>query len=93
MSVPHHGKEEEHAELLQRFMDELQGRADRRWPDGRISGEDDGQLTFAVAIDPNTNTLRIEFSKPTEWIAFDRQSAIAFRDKVDEFIEAQEAEK
>lgn len=83
MSLPHHGEE---SELRRRFMDELAGRAQRRWPDGRVGPDDDGQLTFAIANDVAHGIIRIEFSKPTDWIGLDIAAAEALRDRLQQGI-------
>lgn len=70
MSASHHNSEEEQEEAkkLHRFIEELTGTADRKWPQGRIEGEDDGETAFAIAADPRNKIVRIQFSKPMHWL-------------------------
>lgn len=40
----------------------------RKWPQGRIAPDDDGQLVIAIAADTKHKILKIHFGKPVEWI-------------------------
>jgi hypothetical protein len=83
MSIQHHGEE---SALQKRFLDELNGRAKRRWPDGRAGSDDDGELTFAIATDVPHGMIRVEFSKPTDWIGLNLEAAMAIRDRLEQGI-------
>lgn len=85
MSVQHHSEE---SALHKAFLDELAGRAKRRWPDGRVGPTDDGELHYAVANDVQHQIIRIEFSKPTDWIGLDIEAARQLRDRLDDGIMA-----
>ena len=77
MSFPHHGEQFEHqSELLKRFREERDGRAQREFPRGRISGDDDGSLTFKIGADADKGVIAIEFSKPVVWVAMPPQQAV-----------------
>jgi hypothetical protein len=41
---------------------------DQKYPQGRISGEDEGQAPMAIAHDPDNNVVIIRFGVPTKWI-------------------------
>lgn len=73
MSIQHHSPEESDAQ--RRMLAELLGNAQRRWPHKRISGDDDGETAFAIATDPQNEIIRIQFTKPMNWIGLDIQSA------------------
>ena len=78
MSSPHHSGETPNPDtqaLFRRFIEEGMGTADRHWPQGRISGDDDGETTFAIAADPQTKIIRIQFTKPMMWLGLDADSA------------------
>lgn len=45
-----------------------------QFPDGKIEPEDEGGLQLAIGHDQDH--VRIEFGKPTEWLAFGRDQAI-----------------
>ena len=72
MIVEHHGMNPDDnqnpARLMKLFMDQLEKRARRRWPEGRAGAEDDGELAFAVAADTTHALVRIEFPKAVDWI-------------------------
>jgi len=68
MSAPHPHSESEQNRNLRRFADEIAGTASREWPQGRISGDDDGVTAFAIAADPKNKIVRIQFSKPMLWL-------------------------
>lgn len=73
MTVPHH--EPEQSKLIEQFGEQMTGRARRRWPEGRIGPNDDGELVFAMAADPKHGVVHIDFGKPVAWIALDKESA------------------
>lgn len=64
MATSHHGEEE----LQERFLDQLDRTARRKYPNGRMGAEDDGLLSYAVAVDRRNQTVVLRFGKPVEWI-------------------------
>lgn len=74
MSIQHHDNPNEQA-AMQRFIDEVRRDSERKWPHGRVSGDDDGESAFAIAADPLYRIVRIQFTKPMNWIGLDVQSA------------------
>jgi hypothetical protein len=42
----------------------------REYPRGRISGDDEGAASMAIALDESTNTVILRFSKPMDWIGW-----------------------
>lgn len=73
MSAQHHSPEEQ--ENMQRFLDELAQVSERNWPHGRVSGDDDGETAFAIAADPRCQIVRIQFSKPMNWLGLEVKAA------------------
>ena len=69
MSMSHHGD----SETMRRFLDQMDGKAKREYPKGRMGHEDDGALAFAIAADRVHNTVVIRFGKPVEWIGLGPQ--------------------
>jgi hypothetical protein len=80
--IEHHSPED--AANQRRLIDEIFGRAQRQWPDGRISGDDDGVTAYAIAADIQHRMVRIQFTKPMLWLGLDVKSAKALRDMLDE---------
>lgn len=80
MGAQHHGEEElaRQRELVQTFANQVAGTAKRKYPSGRIGGEDDGELALMVAADTAKGIVRIEFGKPVAWLAMPPEEAIAF---------------
>ena len=92
MSFDHHGKPKESElmkrlrqettekqnELMNRFFTQRDGKANRQWPDGRVSGDDDGDTTFIISSDPDKGLVRVEFATPTAWVAMPPQQAMQF---------------
>lgn len=77
MTAPHSSMPDpEMQRLINQFHNMKEGRAARQWPDGRLSGDDDGEIVFKVGSDPEKVLVRIEFPKPTEWLAMPPQDAI-----------------
>lgn len=73
MSLPHHGDCNEN-EALKRLRDQLTGRADRAYSQGRVSMTDDGDLSYAIAADLAKGIVIIDFTKPVEWLGLDVRS-------------------
>lgn len=47
-----------------------------QFPDGIDGVDDEGELRIAIAADPIANIVRIEFGKPTAWLAMSKQYAL-----------------
>lgn len=87
MSLEHHGDNlHGDPELVKRFRDQKRGAAVRRWPDGRMGGDDDGELAFAIATDKRQGAILIDFGKEVSWIGLDVESATRLRDELTERI-------
>ena len=75
MSTSHHGDPMDPrdpgpdlAKLMQRFNDQVSKTAKREYPHGRLGGDDEGALAFAVKADHENGTVVINFGKPVVWI-------------------------
>ena len=97
MSVQHHGDlpedmrrqlDADRTRLMERFMEQSTGAYQRKFPDGRIGAEDDGELTYAIANDDRKRVIVIRFAHPTEWIGLDVKAATELRDQLTERIMA-----
>lgn len=86
MSISHHSESPGEREARELLFKQLLGDKSRQWPQGRISGEDDGATAFAIATDFQNRVIIIRFSKPMDWIGLGIVEAIALRDKLDEKI-------
>lgn len=89
MSTSHHNPEQD--EAAQAFISELMGRTERKWPQGRISGEDDGQTNYAIATDERNRIIRIQFTKPMNWLGLGIDEAKSLRKMLGEKITELEA--
>jgi len=49
-----------------------------KYPHGKISDDDQGNLRIAVAADRKHNVVRIEFFKDIRWLALDVETAEQF---------------
>ena len=62
--------------------------ATERFPYGKISEHDEGELRFALATDHGNGIVRIEFGKPVAWLGLPsgvaRQLAAMLVEKADE---------
>lgn len=72
MSVPHHSEAEFQAQ--QRFISEMLQRSKPNFPQGKISDNDLGELSYAVAVDFTRNVVIIRYAKPIDWIGLDAKS-------------------
>jgi len=91
MSAQHHHPEDE--SLIRRFIDECAGTAPRQYPLGRLSHDDHGETAFAIAADKDNKIVRIQFSKPMDWLGLDavsaRKLAIMLNEKANEICPPQ----
>lgn len=46
-----------------------------RFPLGRLSQSDEGEIQFGIAADPAKNKVVINFGQPTAWIGFSAEQA------------------
>lgn len=90
MSIQHHSPEEQAAS--NRLLDDILNRSQREWPHKRISGDDDGETAFALAVDVPHRAIRIQFSKPMQWIGFDSVCAKQLAEKLYRMAEQLESE-
>jgi hypothetical protein len=72
MSTSHHGDPEAERRLLDQFLN----RAEPAFPRGKIHKEDEGQLAFALAVDPRNQIVIIHFGKPVDWIGLAKADAL-----------------
>ena len=49
---------------------------DRKYPKGRISGDDDGQLTYGIAVDKENNVVVLNYFRPIVWTGMDFEACI-----------------
>ena len=61
------------------FRKQLTGKYDREYPAGRISGDDDGAIAMAIAVDPKTRTIIIQYAEPTKWVGLKLNDAEQLR--------------
>ncbi len=55
-------------ETIDRFLAQMENRAKRAYPSGRLGANDDGALSYAVAADHKKKVVIIDFGKPVEWV-------------------------
>ena len=75
MSTAHHsGPEDEQA--TKRFVDQVMGRAQEHFSEGRLNKQDQGDLSFAIATDKKNSVVLVHFGKPVDWIGLPKQQAL-----------------
>ena len=84
MSVSHHGDDPRQSELMSRFIDQMNGTARRQYPAGRMGAEEDGVLSYAIAVNMRQRTCIIRFGKPVEWIGLGIEDVEKLRDALTE---------
>ena len=47
------------------------------FPAGKIDKTDEGEIRFAIAADPTTRKVIINFGKPVAWMGMEKDQAIA----------------
>ncbi len=78
MAASHHGERE----LQERFLAQLDSTARRKYPSGRMGAEDDGLLSYAVAVDRRNQTVVIRFGKEVEWIGLGPEEIKELQDRL-----------
>lgn len=48
----------------------------RRWPNGRIAADDDGEAEMRISADEAHGVVRIDFRPAAEWIAVTPEQAV-----------------
>lgn len=48
----------------------------RKWPNGRLSADDDGELQIKVGSDNEKEVVALEFAEDAKWVAMTPQQAI-----------------
>lgn len=46
-----------------------------RFPLGKLTPDDEGELRMAIAADPTTKTIILDFGKPVAWLGLPRDDA------------------
>jgi hypothetical protein len=75
VSAPHHGSQSEH-EARSRLLDQFLGKAAPAYPGGRLNSSDDGELAFAIALDPSKRIVILRFGKAVDWVGLAKPEAI-----------------
>jgi hypothetical protein len=58
----------EQVSIMERFLQQAGGTAEREYSAGRIALDDEGSLALAIVTDKARKTIIIRFGKPVEWI-------------------------
>lgn len=53
-----------------------------RYPMGKLTETDEGEIAFGVAADKQNGKVIINFGKPTAWVGMDREQALALADSL-----------
>lgn len=71
----------ESADRLERNMDVPRGLgASGHYPDGKLNGRDEGELTFAVGSDRRLGKVLLTFGKPVAWMGMGTKQALQMSD-------------
>jgi hypothetical protein len=80
-------------ELLRQFQQPFG--ATGRFPMGKLTETDEGEIAFGVAADKASGKVIINFGKPTAWVGMDREQALALaeslRQKADDLLDVSTA--
>ena len=75
MSISHHSSPEDE-EARRRFVEQVMGKAQEHFSEGRLSRQDQGDLSFAIASDKANGVVLISFGRPVIWIGMPKQQAL-----------------
>jgi hypothetical protein len=53
-----------------------------RYPEGKLNEDDEGELTFGLARDPDTGYVHINFGTPVGWLVLPPDQAIVFAEAI-----------
>lgn len=70
----HHGDEE--SAIRRRFVEQVEGRAQRSYSEGRIGADDDGDLAMAIGADPARKLVVIDYGKLIQWVGMPADQAV-----------------
>jgi len=76
MSTSHHASPPGDDSNTRRFIDQVMGRAQQHFSEGRIHKKDEGDLAFAIAADKTNSVVLIHFGKPVQWIGMPKEQAL-----------------
>lgn len=62
-------------ELKAKLLDQFLERKHRDYPDGRLNDTDEGALAFAIAADPVSKVVRVDFGTSVKWFALNKADA------------------
>lgn len=62
--------------LLKRFGDQLKGKAEPLFPEGKVRKDDEGALAFRIAADPSKDIVVIDFGKQVTWLGLPKAEAL-----------------
>lgn len=65
------------ANAVNRFLAQVDGKAKREYPEGRLSADDKGALAMALSHDVKTKTVVLAFGTPVSWFGLSAQDAVA----------------
>ena len=64
------------------FLEQLAGRAKKQFSQPPVSDDDEGDLAFLLAADPEKGVVRLRFSKPVVWLALEPKEARHFANMI-----------
>lgn len=70
----HHGDEEN--AIRRRFLEQVEGRAQRSYSRGRVGPDDDGDLAMAIGADPAKGIVVIDYGKLIQWVGMPPEQAV-----------------
>jgi hypothetical protein len=80
MGASHHGQSPksnpELDALMRRFIQQVEGRAPREYPAGRVGPDDEGALACAIAADKQHGRVRLDFGKLIAWFSVTPEEAV-----------------
>lgn len=73
----HHGDHSERSKILDELFNppDVLG-ATGRYPNGKLNGDDEGEIRVGIAADPAKRVVVVDFGKPTTWIGFTPEQAV-----------------
>lgn len=70
----HHG--DDGSDIWRRFLEQVEGRAQRAYSDGRLGADDDGDLAMAIGADQARRVVIIDYGKLIQWVGMPPEQAV-----------------
>jgi hypothetical protein len=73
-------------DAVDRFLKQGRGKAQPEYPKGKLNRDDEGALSFAMAVDKKKKLMILNFNKPVTWLGLYLPDAKRLHEKLGEKV-------